>query len=263
MDADRDADAPPSGFVRFSVGRADVVCAANVADGVRAALSVGSLFRYAERHPETRPLAGRGIAYAVPLARSEERIVVRHNRHGGLFAPLTRDLFRLPTRAPHELWTSESLRSAGVSTPAMLGYVTYRVVPGVVRADVFSREIQDGFDLSAILIAPQPTDVAQAWSATHRLVRALAKAGARHRDLNVKNILLERTRVGGLDAYVLDVDRVEFVPDRDAANEANVARLMRSARKWREVFGAPISDADLSDLEAMLRDTQSTAATRA
>ena len=36
-----------------------------------------------------------------------ERVVVRHNRHGGLLAPLTRDLFRAPTRAPRELRMSD------------------------------------------------------------------------------------------------------------------------------------------------------------
>jgi len=249
-------------FVRFAVGRAEVVCARHVADGVRAALDHGTLYRYAEAHPHVRALAGRGIAYAVPLPKSDERIVVRHNRHGGMFAPLTRDLFRRPTRAPHELNTSERLRAAGVATPVMLGYILYHVIPGVVRADIFSREIRDSFDLSGILISPEPADVLHAWSATHRLVAALADAGARHRDLNVKNILLHRTPAHGFDAYVLDVDRVEFTEDRLEANEANIARLMRSARKWQEVFGAPISDAELGDLETLLRGPQP-ASTRA
>lgn len=250
-------------FVRFTVGGAEVVCAEHVADGVRAALGSGSLYRFAERAPDSRRLAGRGVVYAVQLPHCGERIVVRHNHHGGMFAALTRDVFRPPTRAPHELATSERLHDAGVPTPMMLGYVTYRTFANLVRVDVFSREIPDSVDLSSVLLAPQPHDIVKAWSATRRLVRALAEAGVRHHDLNVKNILLQASPTGTLDAYVLDVDRVEFTSDRDAANEANIARLMRSAHKWRRQRGAAISEQDLEDLETLLRRAQPASSTRA
>ena len=49
----------------------------------------------------------------------------RRNRHGGLFAPLTGDLFLSPTRAPYELAASLNLLSVGVPTPAILAYATY------------------------------------------------------------------------------------------------------------------------------------------
>jgi hypothetical protein len=39
-----------------------------------------------------------------------------------MFGPVIGELFRYPTRAPHELETSERLRRAGVATPTMLGY---------------------------------------------------------------------------------------------------------------------------------------------
>jgi 3-deoxy-D-manno-octulosonic acid kinase len=243
----------PDGFVTFSVGRADVVCAPHVADAVRSVLSTGTLYRYAASHASVRPMAGRGVAYAASLPDDIERIVVRHNRHGGLLAAVTRDLFLRPTRAPHELRTSERLRAAGVPTPVMLGYVVYGAVAGFVRVDVFSRQVPDSFDLSAVLVDPKPAEVVQAWSATCRLVRALAEAGARHHDLNVKNILLQHIPGRGFEALALDVDRVEFSADRDAVNEANITRLLRSARKWQQERGARIADADLRDLEALLR----------
>jgi len=266
MDGEKDRAGAVPDFVSFTVGRADVTCAAHVASAIRDVLKNGTLYAYAESHPGARPLAGRGVAFAVTLPGDVERVVVRHNRHGGLLASLRRDLFRPPTRAPHELRMSEQLRAAGVPTPVMLGYVLYRAVPGLVRADVFSREVPDSFDLSAVLIAPRPVEVLQAWSATRRLVRRLGEAGARHRDLNVKNILLQRKPAPagpGLEAYVLDVDRVEFPFDRAAVDDANVARLLRSARKWQQVHGAAISDSDLRDLEALLRrPAQAVASTR-
>ena len=72
----------PAGFVRFSAGGSDVVCARHVADAVREAMNAGTLYRYGEQHPQARSLAGRGIAYAVPLPNDVERVVIRHNRHG-------------------------------------------------------------------------------------------------------------------------------------------------------------------------------------
>src|SRR5205085_1537095 len=61
-------------------------------------LSSGTLYQYAANHPDKRALGGRGEAYAISL-RDGTHIVVRHNQHGGVLAPLTGDTFLLPTRA--------------------------------------------------------------------------------------------------------------------------------------------------------------------
>jgi 3-deoxy-D-manno-octulosonic acid kinase len=246
----------PPGFVAFSVGRTDVVCAEYVADAVRVALAAGTLYRYAETHPTVRPLAGRGIAYAATLPGDVERVVVRHNRHGGLLAPLTRDVFQRPTRAPYELETSERLRRAGVPTPTMLGYTLYPAAPGFCRVDVMSREVADSFDLSAVVVDSTRAPRDEAWRATALLVNALNEVGARHRDLNVKNVLLRHAPRGGLEAMVLDVDRVEFAPIGDAVAEGNVSRLLRSAKKWQTEWGAAITDAEIAELAEMLRAPQ-------
>ncbi len=241
----------PAGFVRFSAGATTVVCADYVADATRRALDAGTLFAYAEQHPTARALAGRGVAWAATLPGDVERVVVRHNRHGGLLARLTRDLFLAPTRAPYELATSERLRRAGVATPTMLGYVTYPALAGFCRVDVMSREVADSFDLSAVLLDDSDARRREAWLATRTLVASLNEIGARHHDLNVKNVLLRHAPRGGLEAMVLDVDRVEFVPVDDRVAVANAARLMRSVRKWKEVRGAPISEGELAEWSAL------------
>jgi hypothetical protein len=79
-------------------------------------------------------------------------------------------------------------------------------------------------------------------------VTALARAGARHHDLNAKNILLTAA-----DAYVLDVDRVTFGGDPKVVLEANLARLTRSLHKSRARFGARISDAEINELQSQAR----------
>lgn len=250
---DRD-EALPRGFVRFTVGRAAVVCAEHVVDAMREVLRRGTLYRYAETHPNARPLVGRGVVYAAPLPGNVERVVVRHNHHGGLLAGLTRDLFPVSTRAPRELRTAERLRRSGVPTPRILGYVLYSFLPRVYRADVMSREIADSFDLSHAIMSPDDALRSGALGATAALVRAMIAAGAWHKDLNVKNVLLHPTESAALEATVLDVDRVKF-PERKDVAELNVARLLRSARKWQTSYGAPVTDAELGTLAALIRES--------
>jgi Lipopolysaccharide kinase (Kdo/WaaP) family len=239
----------PAGYVRVTSGQCVVVVRNVFADDAKVLLAEGTLYEAAARNLGARPLQGRGIAYAVALPVSGARVVVRRNRHGGLFAPLTRDLFRPPTRAPYELDVAARLRAAGVRTPDVVMYGVYRVHGVLRRADVVTAEIIAGRDLSSFMQPDeQPERRAAAWSAARSLVRALNAAGARHHDLNVKNILLAHAP-GGLDAWVLDVDRVVFGEENAASiREGNVARLLRSARKWRDERGAVFDERELGEL---------------
>ena len=242
-------DALPAGYVRVTAGRCAVVTRDALWDDANALLAEGTLYEAAARNLAARPLQGRGVAYAIPLPVSGTRVVVRHNRHGGLLAPLTRDLFLPPTRAPYELDTSMRLAMAQVRTPAVVMYGVERAMGVFRRADVMTAEVPGGRDL-ATYMQPAEDEVAraQAWSAARALVRALNAAGARHHDLNVKNILIAPGKVG-LEAWVLDVDRITF----GAANASdvvagNVARLLRSARKWRDRWGAVFDEREIAAL---------------
>ena len=170
-----------------------------------------TLHAWAAQSSNARALQGRITAYATTLGGA--RVVVRHSHHGGLLAPVTKDFFFAPTRAPHELRISLRLRANRVSTPEVIAYATYAVIPGIERADVVTREIS-GQELMS-------TDGAE------DLMIALSNAGAVHPDLNMHNVLVD-----GTHAYVLDVDRVYFLPPNDPrVMERNRARLLRSARK--------------------------------
>lgn len=241
--------APPAGFVQVVAGRCSVVVREELAADARTLLADGSLYAAAARTLSARALAGRGIAYALALPVSGTRAVVRRNRHGGLLAPLTRDLFLPPTRAPYELQVSMRLAQARVRTPAVLMYGIERVAAVLRRAEVVTREIVDGSDLATYMMPDADAGARErAWSATRTLVLALNAAGARHHDLNVKNVLLA-PGVRGLEAWVLDVDRVEFGAPNDAGvRNGNAARLLRSARKWRDTRGAVFDEREISVL---------------
>ena len=240
---------PPAGFVRIAAGRHVAVARAEHAEDARSMLSEGSLYEVARRELAARPFQGRGTAYAIALPVTGTRAVVRHNRHGGLLAPLTRDLFLSPTRAPYELAVALRLRASGVPTADVLMYGTSSAFLLFRRADVVTREIPDGRDLSTYMARGVPAPKrAAAWTATRALVRAMNDAGVRHHDLNVKNVLLAPAE-NGLAAYLLDVDRVTFgAPGSVEIARANIARLLRSARKWRDERGALFDEGELASL---------------
>jgi 3-deoxy-D-manno-octulosonic acid kinase len=233
----------PQGYTRFRVGQADAVAQDGATVGVREALGGGSLYEFAATHPERRELAGRRPAYAIPLPFGGPRIVVRRSQHGGLLAPLIRDLFLPPTRAPYELLVSLLLARAGVRTPAVIAYAVYPVGPLFRRSDVATAEVR-GEDLSAVLRRAPNESPPGAWLApVAELLDGLARAGAWHPDLNIKNILLGPDDAGNPRAYVLDVDRIGFHPPEDPnVRAANFQRLERSLRKWSQSGATAIDE---------------------
>lgn len=240
----------PPGYTRFRLAGTDVVALESCAGAVRQVVAGRSLYAYAATHPARRELRGRGAAYAVPLPDDAARVVVRHSRHGGLLAPLTGDRFLAPTRAPHELRTALRLSAAGVATPEMIAYTTYPAGRLLRRSDVATREIPEGTDLAALLAtALGPSDRAAVLHATAELLRALARAGARHPDLNIANVLIATDARGARRALVLDVDRIRFGrPGDPAIGAANLRRLLRSARKQRAHGRVDVREAELAEL---------------
>ena len=243
----------PPGFERLLLGHAVAVARSDVAVSIRAALlgadgTRSTLYESAARHPGARQLQGRGTAYAVTLPQSPLRVVVRHNRRGGLFAAILEDRFLPPTRAPRELEVSLALSKLGINTPDIVAYALYPPGGLFQRSDVCSREIPASRDLSHVLTGEGASERGAALLATARLVAGLARVGARHHDLNAKNVLLTLEM-----AYVLDVDRVSLGGKPDATLDSNLKRLTRSLRKWRDHFHARISERDISDLETNAR----------
>ena len=245
----------PRGYTCVNERGAMIVARDDVLDGILTAYrgaprDVPTLHGFASRMANARAYQGRETAYAITLPVNDLPVVVRHNRHGGALRRLTGDLFVGATRAPLELQMSMTLRSLRVPTPAVVAYAVYPAGTVFSRSDIVTEEIPDSRDLGALLLATDPgsEDRLKAWNATRRLFKSLAAAGARHHDLNVKNVLLRRTYDELFAPYVLDVDRVELDCTRRDAYASNRARLRRSVVKWRDTRGARISDAEIEAL---------------
>jgi hypothetical protein len=105
------------------------------------------------------------------------------------------------------------------------------------RADVATRLLR-GLALPEAWAAATTDDARWALiDALAGLLGALRQAGARHPDLNVRNILILDAATGPT-AAVLDVDRVVFGAQGDVAlAQQNLERLLRSMRKARVGYG--------------------------
>jgi 3-deoxy-D-manno-octulosonic acid kinase len=213
---------------------------------VQALRAHGSLFAWAAAQPTRHELRGRGVAWATSLPagadmQASTAVVVRHTRHGGLFAAVTGDLFPRPTRAPRELATAVRLAACGVPTPEVIAYAIHPVAGVLARSDMMTRRLPDGYDLpDAWRAAPSAAARNAVIDAVATLLRALSASGAQHADLNVKNVYIAGEGAA-TKAYALDVDRVRFVKDMEVAAR-NFARFARSARKWNAERGLDLGD---------------------
>lgn len=232
-------------YERFEVNGARVVASRSCSSGIREVLEREALYDFAARQPDAVPLVGRAPVFVVTLPGCG-RTVVRHNMRGGWMAKISKDLFFLPTRGFRELVSSLRLRASGVSTPEVLAYVSYPKNFVLRRADVVTREIPNGHDLSVALAKiTDHVHRVMVLDAVVGLLKGLTQAGAHHQDLNLKNILLTAGEGPGLDAHVLDVDRVRFSsPGSPLVAQANLDRLIRSLRKWRDLHELPFSAED-------------------
>jgi 3-deoxy-D-manno-octulosonic acid kinase len=238
------SDALPAGFERVLVGKNELVAKASVAGSLADALQrAPTLYDWAAEQPQPRALRGRAPVYVAPLS-SGKTVAVRHAWHGGAVAPVTRDLWLRPSRAPHELRKSIALVNGGVPTAPILGYALYPAAFGLVRVDVVSEFVEDTFDLGAVLMGlAAGISIQQAAAATRILVATLNLQHLVHPDLNVKNILLQKRTVASgstrssteVHALVIDVDTMRHRPDQSQGevSVANLERLSRSLRKWK------------------------------
>jgi tRNA A-37 threonylcarbamoyl transferase component Bud32 len=208
----------------------------------------GTLYAWASSQPQPRALRGRAPVYVAQLPAVRTAVVVRHSWHGGLLAPLTRDMFRRPTRAPLEFNQSRQLRALAIPTTEVLGYALYQAPFGLARVDVVSRYVEHTADLGMVLANLVPAIAGDAaLEATLTLLGQLARHGVVHPDLNVKNILLHTPSDAPPLAMVIDVDVATIggvSPARAMAR--NLARLERSLHKWNRQFGSDVSDARIA-----------------
>lgn len=188
-------------------------------------------------------LQGRGALMVVPGVELDTSWVIRRYWRGGHMKFLEDRHLRWGHRRPTlEASTSEVLRARGIETPRVIGGATYDAGP-FYRADIVTEYIPRTVELRTLLCSPEEpwrSDDALRLAAVARtgvLLARLARAGARHPDLNASNLLIRRD---GKDAtpVVIDLDRCT-VSDHEVAVEPMIERLRRSVAKFASAMGTP------------------------
>ncbi|MBI4871619.1 MAG: hypothetical protein HY814_08625 [Candidatus Riflebacteria bacterium] len=182
---------------------------------------------------------GRGQTVSFPVPALDDRIVVRHYRHGGWLRHVTGDLFwTRPVRPFVELTVSQEARRLGVSTPQVLAAVVRWVTPVLYRGDLITREVPQARDLLEFFSGEtrhlERRKVLRELAGT---IRAMHDCQLHHEDLNVRNVLLSGER-----AVILDLDGARFYEILGSRRiKANLLRLARSMRKE----GLAVSDREV------------------
>jgi len=236
----------PPGYERRDIHGSTLIARQDLAEALAGAMRERiELIAFARRVPGAREMQGRQTAYAITV--SGTRVVVRRNHHGGALRKLTADIFVWPTAAPRDLAISIALRRMSILTPPVVAIAMHRVEAIFAAAEVVTEEIVGGQDFGAFLLSTLPgsDDRRKGWNAVEGLLAQLGRAGVRHHDLNVKNLLLRRNGDDLFDAYLLDVDRVKMNLTQREADAGNRGRLRRSIVKWRDTRGAKVSDAEI------------------
>lgn len=224
----------PPGYSQAGTGRAQVIALENdLAFALAAIQETGSLHAHAAATPGARPLRGRGIAYAIPA--NGVHWLVRHYHRGGAIASILDDRYLQSgsARPVAELMVSEAARARGIPTPRVTAAVIYPA--GMFyRGDIATEFHASGADLAALTLGarPWPADArVAAWRSAGALLRLCFESGLTHPDLNLKNILVERTQTG-VAANVIDLDKAHLGSATSSSERARmVARFERSLLK--------------------------------
>ena len=249
--------APPT-FEKVADGRAVVLTRPGARTWVDGVLADGVTLHESARGSAERVLEGRGPVYVMPATVSGgARWAVRRYRRGGWLRSLDdRYLIGGTPRPFRELAASEAVRARRVPTPVVVCAAVYR--NGMFyRGDLVTEYVADSRDLASVMF-PDAADACgsdeairvAALVATGRLLRQMAAAGVRHRDVNAKNVLLHGDPADP-GALLLDLDRcVVDDPPRPAPVEPVYRRLLRSLAKWEARTGRRLSDEETAALES-------------
>jgi 3-deoxy-D-manno-octulosonic acid kinase len=248
----------PAAYDSVREGGAVIVALPSAMATVRQALALaGTLYGYAAAQPGVREFTGRGAAYGVITHHGHW--VVRHYRRGGAMAGVLDDRYlRLGASRPiRELWASAAARSRGVPTPEVVAAVSYPAGP-FYRADLATRYVEGSADLAESVLGAgrgASEQRVEIWRAAGALLRLAFAAGVEHRDLNLRNILIQQRDDGPPTAFLLDLDRA-VVHDQAVSNAVQsrmIQRLQRSRRKLESAAGVSTTAAELAVFEEAVR----------
>ena len=185
---------------------------------------------------------GRGITWFLDtMAELGVNSVLRHYYRGGLFGKVVKDRYWFrtfdQTRAGQEFNLLLQLRAWGLPTPQPIAYKITRQWGGY-QADILLARIENTQDLSQLL--QQQRLSAEQYQQIGRVIRQLHDHQVHHSDLNIHNILWEKTQG---QFWLIDFDKCQ-IQSGDSWKQANLDRLHRSFHKEQGRLGILFDEQD-------------------
>jgi serine/threonine protein kinase len=195
-------------------------------------------------HPGTdKHYKGRGLLPAIVIQESNgKRMVAKQCMRGGLLRFINKDIFWGGMRPFREMITNTHILKKGIQTTEMLAAAHYKVFGPLYRTYLFSLEIPECSDLITYFNSlPQKTPQ-QRFKEKGGLFQAVARAfvtmhreGVFHRDLHLKNILIQQHHGEGTpEIFIIDFDKAvckDTLTPREKLK--NLLRFNRSIEKYK------------------------------
>ena len=184
-----------------------------------------------------------------------ESFVVREYWHGGMIGKILKDLFWDGMRPVRELLVCEAASRGGIKTTEIIAIVKNRIMGPLYKLRLVTKEITESIDLIELFLHSGENRLLKQ---KREIITKLAKAvndmhdaGIYHADLHLKNILVQSDAGGGVQVYIIDLDKSKQYEKISVQRRMkNIMRLDRSVvkmrRKNRDVFSKtfPVSKSD-------------------
>ncbi|MBZ0110360.1 MAG: hypothetical protein K8F52_17050 [Candidatus Scalindua rubra] len=184
-----------------------------------------------------------------------DSFIVREYWHGGMIGVILKDLFCDGMRPVRELSICEAVSKGGIKTTEIIAIIKCKVFGPLYKFRLITREITESIDLVELLLHSGEN---QLFDQKKQIINELAKAvndmhnvGIYHADLHLKNILVKSDPGGGVQVYIIDLDKSkQYEKISFQRRMKNIMRLDRSVvkmrRKNRELFSKtfPVSKTD-------------------
>ena len=161
-------------------------------------------------------------------------LVVRDYWHGGLFGKLLKNIFWENQRPLNELSICETAIERGIKTTEIMAIVKNKIMGPLYKCKLVSMEISDAVDLMELLY-DENLILSQKRQIITKLAEAIRKmhdAGIYHRDLHLKNILIQKDNGLVKNAYIIDLDKSRQLKKIGLSKRMkNIMRLDRSLEK--------------------------------